>query len=94
MSSDFYDGHQTFDFGEAIRRLKAGHRVSRAGWNGKGMWIVLFVPDEEIPSQIVTDDGVFPVDPCIAMKTAGGSLQPGWLASQADILAEDWSVAP
>lgn len=96
-----------FDFGEAIERLKAGHRVCREGWNGKGMWIVL-MPALKLPPHSSQEPGAkvndrtakhigvdTPLDsrPYIAMRTAEGAWQPGWLASQADILAEDWQLA-
>ncbi len=84
-------------FGQAVEVLKAGGRVSRAGWNGKGMFLFL-VPG----SRITVSEGrplaaVFPVGaevnycPHIDMKTADGSVVP-WLASQTDVLAEDWVV--
>ena len=72
------------NFGVALELLKAGEKVARAGWNGKGMWIVL------IPGDIRADNGI--MMPCIGMKTAQGAMQPGWLASQADLLADDWIV--
>jgi hypothetical protein len=62
-----------FDFGEAIRKLKAGGRVVRKGWNGKGMWLGLALCSL----------------PFIFMKTADTHFVP-WLASQTDMLAEDW----
>jgi hypothetical protein len=78
------------DFGAAIRRLKRGQRVARVGWNGKGMWLTLFHVSSAIYS---AGDGThYSVLPCIAMKTADGKLCPGWLASQTDMLAEDWMV--
>jgi hypothetical protein len=70
------------NFGEAIVLLKAGRRVSRSGWNGKGMWLALQVPDRHSKMSL----------PYIYMKTADGHLVP-WLASQTDVLAEDWSQA-
>ena len=76
---------QTFTFGEAIRRLKAGQKVSRKGWNGKGMWLCM------IPHTNNMWKG-FPMQDCIGMKTADDKMQPGWLASQTDMLAEDWEV--
>ena len=69
------------DFGDAIRELKAGRRVTRPGWNGKGMWLGLQRPDE---SSKMTQ-------PYIYMYTAQGDLIP-WLASQADMLADDWML--
>lgn len=67
------------DFGAAISSLKRGAKVSRAGWNGKGMWLALQVPDEHSKMRL----------PYIYMSTVGGDLVP-WLASQTDMLAEDW----
>lgn len=67
------------DFGEAIKNLKEGKRVYRDGWNGKGMWLELQVPDEHSKMTL----------PYIYMKTVTGDLVP-WIASQTDILSEDW----
>lgn len=71
--------NNTFDFGSAINELRAGERVQREGWNGKGMWLELQVPDEHSKMTL----------PYIFMSTAQGDLVP-WLASQTDILATDW----
>jgi hypothetical protein len=68
-------------FGEAIAALKEGKRVSRTGWNGKGMWLELQVPDDHSKMTL----------PYIYMKTAQDDLVP-WLASQTDVLAEDWGI--
>ena len=65
------------NFGQALEVIKAGGAVAREGWNGKNMWIYLS------PSHPAVED-------CIVMKTAQGKVQPGWLASQPDMLAEDW----
>jgi hypothetical protein len=67
------------DFGGAIRVLKSGGRVAREGWNGKGMWLALQVPDAHSKMSL----------PYIYMKTVDDKLVP-WLASQTDMLAEDW----
>lgn len=67
------------DFGDALRALKGGKRLSRAGWNGKGMWLELQRPDAHSKMTL----------PYIYMKTAQDDLVP-WLASQTDVLAEDW----
>jgi hypothetical protein len=69
------------NFGEAIRALKEGLRVGRFGWNGKGMWLGLQVPDEH--SKMTA--------PYIYLKTADDKLVP-WVASQTDMLAEDWGI--
>jgi hypothetical protein len=71
---------KTFGFGAAIDKLKTGLKVAREGWNGKGMWIAMQVPDANSKMGL----------PYIYMSTVGGKLVP-WLASQTDVLAEDWS---
>jgi len=80
------------NFGEALEKLKGGLRVQRAGWNGKGMWLTLLRPGTGPLDAEYASDPPLAIDPCIAMRTATGTLQPGWLASQADMLAEDWTV--
>lgn len=93
-------------FGHAIAALKAGKKVARAGWNGKGMWLYL-VPANEYPAQTeaakkywsgvacIGEDAhgnvLVPYGPYIAMKTAQDNVVP-WLASQTDVLADDWQI--
>lgn len=90
------------DFGAALQELKRGHKVARSGWNGKGMWLVL-VPGSHVPlrggtpyhAALNTETGGqshVTINAHIDMKTATGEMQPGWLASQTDMLAEDWSI--
>lgn len=69
-----------FGFGEAIRLLKRGMYVQRSGWNGKGMHLGLHRPTVEDNEMTL---------PYIWMRTACGNTVP-WLASQTDVLAEDW----
>jgi hypothetical protein len=71
----------TLNFGDALVALKAGHRVTRSGWNGKSMWLNLQVPDANSKMTL----------PYIYMKTVQDDLVP-WLASQTDMLAEDWVI--
>jgi len=66
-------------FGEAVEWLKNGGKVTRKGWNGKGMYLEMQIPDEHSKMTL----------PYIYMKTAQGDLVP-WLASQTDVLSEDW----
>ncbi|MGN5026900.1 DUF2829 domain-containing protein [Bacillus cereus] len=85
----------TFDFGEAVKQLKAGKRVARKGWNGKGMFLYLvpaaaYAPSTEIAKEAFGGQDV-PYGAYIAMKTAQDNVVP-WLASQTDVLAEDWVV--
>ena len=76
------------NFGQAIEALKQGKLVAREGWNGKGMHLYL----EEHLSAVVQRGETRRYEPVICMFTAQGKHQPGWLASQADMLAEDWVV--
>jgi hypothetical protein len=71
------------DFGDAIKSLKHGKNVTRHGWNGKNMYLSLKIPDENSKMTL----------PYIYMKTVQGDLVP-WLASQTDMLAEDWFSLP
>lgn len=85
------------EFGWAIRELKNGRRVRRLGWNGKGMWLALCrgYPNGVAPSMRdveelgVDPEGTVYILPYVMMCTADGSFVP-WLASQTDLLAEDW----
>lgn len=82
---------QTFTFGEAIRRLKAGQKVARKGWNGKSQYIQLAtgISYKSASGEIVNCEHDAIGNNAIAfVKTSG--VQMGWLASQADMLAEDW----
>lgn len=67
------------DFGLALLDLKDGERVTRKGWNGKGQFLELQVPDEHSKMTL----------PYIFITTVQGDRVP-WLASQTDLLAEDW----
>ena len=76
-------------FGHAVELLKGGHRVARAGWNGTGMWLTL-VGEGHYDVGIKTA-GDCALLPWIGMKTADNKFVP-WLASQTDVLAEDWQI--
>lgn len=84
------------DFSKALLHLKAGGRVAREGWNGKGMFLFL-VPGSVFKVNRPPLLGIYPegtevhYHPHIDMKTAQGYVVP-WLASQADLLAEDWII--
>lgn len=87
------------NFGLAIEAAKKGKKIARAGWNGKGMWVVYRTGyPEGIPCNKNTADAVgipegslFKVRPYLQMKCVDGSFQM-WLASQSDILADDWYI--
>ena len=81
-------------FGHALEALKAGRKVARYGWNGKGMWlkkvpVTYYGVNSEIDEQGGADTRV----EWIGMKTADNKFVP-WLASQTDVLANDWCVLP
>lgn len=84
------------NFGWALWNLKNGKRLQRAGWNGKGMFLY-YVPAGEYPARTEVakkewgENGLVPYQPYIAMKTVQGSVVP-WLASQTDMLADDWQL--
>lgn len=69
------------DFGEALYYLKVGEEVTRKGWNGKGQFLHLQRPDAHSKMTL----------PYIYITTVQGDRVP-WLASQTDLLAEDWEV--
>ena len=82
------------NFGKAIEGLKQGRRFAREGWNGKDMFVFLvsgstFKVNREPLLSILGEGKVVEYHAHIDMKTAQGYVVP-WLASQADMLAEDW----
>lgn len=90
-------------FGLAIEAAKKGWKVARKGWNGKDMWVSVSPGCESFPASsfwnlaaasfAMSNGGFADVPPCFIMKTADGKIQMGWLASQADMLADDWYIA-
>jgi hypothetical protein len=96
----------TLTYGQALEALKKGKRVSRAGWNGKGMFVfqrpadtlsasfisnVKSLPDT-VKTFLVLRGGDVAFLAYLCMYAADGSIVNGWLASQTDMLAEDWCV--
>lgn len=86
-------------FGQAVGSLKRGFKVARKGWNGKGMWLWLkqetMVKSEwchDMALKAIADQngGEIHALGTICMKTADNKILTGWLASQTDILSEDW----
>ena len=92
--------------GWAVIHLHSGNKVRRLGWNGKGMYIVMMprlaLEPSTSPSndpkvnartaKHVGDSASLEVLPYIAMMTAQGKWQPGWVCTQEDLLATDWEV--
>lgn len=94
-----------FDFGVALAYLKRGRRVARDGWNGKGMFLFLLPASDGIPITAIHDPALrrviegetgkdtFDAHGSIRMWTADKKVLTGWLASQTDMLADDWMLA-
>lgn len=84
------------DFSLALQNVKEGYKVQRRGWNGKGMFIFLvqgstFVVNRPPLLGIYPEGTEVTYHAHIDMRTADGTIVP-WLASQTDLLAEDWQV--
>lgn len=91
-------------FGEAIEALKKGYRVSRKGWNGKGMFLFLHEKMEcesvegpenvyiQTLKELTEKNGRVEFVPVICMKAANDEVVVGWLASQTDMLSNDWTI--
>ncbi len=92
---------------EGVKASPMKAKFRRAGWNGKGMWIALMdslsLPPfntqdtarkvNDRTAGLIGPDAPLESQPYFVMWTAAGKWQPGWLASQADMLAEDWELA-
>ena len=89
------------NFGAAVEALKAGFRVTRPGWNGKGMYLWL-LPAATVKAEWCREPHLKAIAEAkggeveclgsIRMRTADDKVLTGWLASQSDVLAEDWQV--
>ena len=89
-------------FGQAIEAMKQGKKVARKGWNGKGMYIWVMpgstirncpnIADPHLQAISDANGGTVTFTGSIRMKTATGEVLTGWLASQTDMLCEDWVV--
>lgn len=89
------------NFGQAIEALKAGKRVARRGWNGKGMYLWLLAAtvvksewcrEAHLKAVAEANGGEISCLGSIRMMTAQKEVLTGWLASQTDMLAEDWKI--
>ena len=91
-------------FSKALLDLQAGERLQREGWNGKNMWIALGAGSIALPAEkfwnphvrqfAESNGGTADVETYFIMKTAQGTIQMGWVPSQADMLANDWQTLP
>jgi len=93
-------------FGYAIEAAKRGNKIARTGWNGKNMFVVV-MPALNLPphssqepgakvndrtAKFIGEDAPLNCVPYFAMYAANGDWVPGWLASQTDMLSEDWCI--
>lgn len=87
------ENEKNMNFGQAIQRLKAGMRVQREGWNGKNQYIELAtnISYKNTKGEIINAEHEAIGNRAIAFVGTSG-VQLGWLASQADMLAEDWKI--
>ncbi|HDZ9246603.1 TPA: DUF2829 domain-containing protein [Vibrio cholerae] len=89
---------ELLNFGQALEALKNGNKVARLGWNGKGMWLILTpgrVVENLEPNSFYEKSGFeapVTIRGHIDMRAADGSMVVGWLASQTDLLSDDWFV--
>ena len=83
------------NFGEALEKVKAGYAISRTGWNGKGQFVYL-ISARDLQVGLEYGYGEYEGEPIftdtLAIRTTHNQIQVGWLASQSDMLAEDWRV--
>ena len=105
----FYVSNRPCDgmpFGHAIEAAKKGHKIARAGWNGKNMFVVM-MPALNLPpfntqdtnrkvndrtAKFIGEDAPLNCVPYFAMYAANKDWVPGWLASQTDMLVDDWQI--
>ena len=89
------------NFGDAIKALKEGRKVARKGWNGKNMYLWLkpatvikseWCKDPMLKEIVDANNGEAEALGTICMKTADNKILTGWLASQTDMLSDDWTV--
>lgn len=94
------------DFGDAIRAAKKGHKIARSKWNGKNMFVVYMEPLQLPPfntqgtfrkvndrtAKFIGEDKPLNSQPYFAMYNAQEEWIPGWVASQSDMLDDDWFI--
>lgn len=98
-----YNPDGNLSFGDAVMLMKKGHKLSRKGWNGKGMWVI-YNPGSQGKTLDMSEGSVYKehgltqceILPHFDMYTVNAegrrAMLPGWLASQSDIDANDWGV--
>ena len=93
--------NELMNFGGALEAIKQGKKVARQGWNGKGMWLWLkegtmvkseWCHDPALKAIADNNGGEIEALGTICMKTADNKILSGWLASQTDMLSNDWVI--
>ena len=83
------------NFGEALEAVKNGHAISRTGWNGRGQFVYL-ISARDLQVGLKYGYGEYEGEPMftdvLAIRTTNNRIQVGWLASQSDMLADDWKI--
>ena len=81
-------------FGQAIEQAKAGKKIQRSGWNGKSQYVEIAtaISYKNAAGEIINCEHEAVGNQAFAFVGTSG-IQMGWLASQADMLAEDWKIA-
>jgi len=97
-----YRPTENMSFGLAIEAMKMGKKVARSGWNGKGMWLILVPGSENIKpvagtpysnAGLTQEIQILPhIDMYTVNSTGRRAMLPGWLASQTDMLSDDWHI--
>lgn len=84
------------NFGEALVEVKKGHAVSRRGWNGSNQFVYL-ISARDLQIGLGYGYGEYEGEPTfvdtLAIKTTHNKIQVGWLASQSDMLSDDWYIS-
>lgn len=97
---------KSLPFEVALRMLKDGYKMQRSGWNGAGQFVVMMPPlylppyntqgtDRKVNDRTakwIGEDAPLDCQPYFAIYNAQKKWQPGWLASQGDLFADDWQV--
>ena len=88
-------GQKKMDFGQALTQAKLGKSIKRKGWNGKNQFVYL-IKGEDLQKVLHYGFGEYlgetTITDTLAIKTTSNQIQVGWLASQSDMLSNDWEV--
>jgi hypothetical protein len=100
--ADVFERHNretsAMPFGMALEAARQGRKITRKGWNGRGQYVYyqegsVIDPKDGRNDVLKAMEGPIVIRPHLDLKTADGSIQIGWLASQSDMLGDDWELA-